>query len=391
MLGALVIVWAIVLVPMWLRRHEKGNEVASADRFASAMRVLSRRPNARARRDDLGGTNRVVMAPPRSQSERAPHVTVSEAEDFEVSGPSRYAALAAEGKRRIANTRALTARYTDQERARSRPTRERPQSRSAQVGLRSRHVAKRRRLVMLMAIAFVLSLALAGLRGGLFIGLQVFIDILVLAGLAHLRAEVLADRALARRRSARPAREVAPRVAEPRVAPARVAEPAVARRAPEPERAPAVVGEMRPASATASVYATARARRAEAAEAAPRPRRVSSQSAAGVSVSAEEVAVQTAAAPVAPSRTTAQPAARVSAPAAPARPKTTAPAVRPPRATRTVDLTQPGKWAERQAAEVGVRPNVTGELVADQRAERTAIEMTSDFDLDLILDRAVGE
>jgi hypothetical protein len=381
-LGALVILWAIVLVPMWLRRHDRSNEVAAADRFAGAMRVLSRRPNVRARRDDLVGENRVVMAPPRSPSERAPHVTVSEAEDFEVSGPSRYAALAAEGKRRIANTRALTARYADDERGRSRPTRERPLSRSAQVGLRSRHIAKRRRLVILMAVAFVLSLAVAGLRGGLFIGLQVFVDILVLAGLAHLRAEALADRALARRGSARPAQKVAPRVAGPRVAepqaaparvaPARVAQPPVAEpapiatRTPDPQRvASAVVGEMRPASATASVYATARARRtesaAEAATVAPRPTR----------------------------RAVAQPAADV-----PAVAKTTAPAVRPPRATRTVDLTQPGKWSEQHTAasvDVSTSRYVTGELVADQRAERTEIEMTSDFDLDLILDRAVGE
>src|SRR4051812_21421369 len=35
--------WAGLLVPMWLRRHEQETEVRSVDRFSTAMRILSRR------------------------------------------------------------------------------------------------------------------------------------------------------------------------------------------------------------------------------------------------------------------------------------------------------------------------------------------------------------
>jgi hypothetical protein len=41
--AAIVVVWAVVLVPMWLRRHEETAELRSVSRFSSAMRVLARR------------------------------------------------------------------------------------------------------------------------------------------------------------------------------------------------------------------------------------------------------------------------------------------------------------------------------------------------------------
>ena len=40
---AIAIMWAAVLVPMWLRSHDNASENRSADRFGQAMRVLSRR------------------------------------------------------------------------------------------------------------------------------------------------------------------------------------------------------------------------------------------------------------------------------------------------------------------------------------------------------------
>ncbi|MGH3744986.1 MAG: hypothetical protein ACRDTP_09025, partial [Mycobacteriales bacterium] len=42
-LAVLVVLWLVVLVPMFLHRHDRNVEVAAADRFAGAMRVLSRR------------------------------------------------------------------------------------------------------------------------------------------------------------------------------------------------------------------------------------------------------------------------------------------------------------------------------------------------------------
>jgi len=45
--AVIVALWAGVLVPMWLRRHDAETESRSVDRFSSAMKILSRRPNAR--------------------------------------------------------------------------------------------------------------------------------------------------------------------------------------------------------------------------------------------------------------------------------------------------------------------------------------------------------
>jgi hypothetical protein len=48
--GVIVALWAVVLVPMWLRRHDAANETRSADRFSHAMRTLSPR-NTSGQRD----------------------------------------------------------------------------------------------------------------------------------------------------------------------------------------------------------------------------------------------------------------------------------------------------------------------------------------------------
>ena len=45
-LAVIVVMWAVVLVPMWLRRHDANTESRSVDRFSTAMRVLSRRNSA---------------------------------------------------------------------------------------------------------------------------------------------------------------------------------------------------------------------------------------------------------------------------------------------------------------------------------------------------------
>jgi len=39
----LVVMWAVVLIPMWLRRHDEAEEARSVDRFVNAMHTLSRR------------------------------------------------------------------------------------------------------------------------------------------------------------------------------------------------------------------------------------------------------------------------------------------------------------------------------------------------------------
>jgi hypothetical protein len=63
--------WAIVLVPMWLRRHDRSQESKSADRFARAMGTL--------RRGDAGAAarQREVLMPGRPTSVRRAEVTVT--------------------------------------------------------------------------------------------------------------------------------------------------------------------------------------------------------------------------------------------------------------------------------------------------------------------------
>jgi hypothetical protein len=45
----LVVMWAVVLIPMWLRRHDETEETRSVDRFTTAMHTLSRREAREAR------------------------------------------------------------------------------------------------------------------------------------------------------------------------------------------------------------------------------------------------------------------------------------------------------------------------------------------------------
>ncbi len=56
----LVIMWLVVLVPMFVRRGEDRAEIRSMDRFATAMRVLSRR----APTSGVAGRRRYATAPP---------------------------------------------------------------------------------------------------------------------------------------------------------------------------------------------------------------------------------------------------------------------------------------------------------------------------------------
>ena len=56
----LVVMWAVVLIPMWLRRHDEVEESRSIDRFTSAMHTLSRREPA--------SDQRYVVMPHRSRS-----------------------------------------------------------------------------------------------------------------------------------------------------------------------------------------------------------------------------------------------------------------------------------------------------------------------------------
>jgi hypothetical protein len=62
--AVIVVLWAVVLVPMWLRRHDEATASRSVDRFQGAMRTLSRR--------DSAGDRREVLVPRRNASRAVP-------------------------------------------------------------------------------------------------------------------------------------------------------------------------------------------------------------------------------------------------------------------------------------------------------------------------------
>jgi hypothetical protein len=76
----LVLMWACVLVPMWLRRHDEVEENRSVDRFSTAMHTLSRRES---RIDE-----RYVVMPHRTRSMDV-HVSGASAPDDELPRAAR--------------------------------------------------------------------------------------------------------------------------------------------------------------------------------------------------------------------------------------------------------------------------------------------------------------
>lgn len=159
-LAVLVILWLVVLVPMLLRRHDRNAELAGADRFAGAMRVLSRR------RGRSGGLvdRRFLLGRPASST-----------------APS--AERAAVISRALARTRDTPA-----------PRASRPVPPEVRARRRAARVAARRRGLALLAGAVLLTAVLAVTLSGFWWALQGLTDVLVIAGLAQMRASALADR-----------------------------------------------------------------------------------------------------------------------------------------------------------------------------------------------------
>ena len=181
--AAIVVMWAVVLVPMWLRRHDAATESRSVDKFSTAMRTLSRRTHGTPGR-------RYVVMPRRQAGTVSVHVT--------------GAAVAAEVAPRPVRPTASVARAA--------------------------MVRRRRRttLVLLSTVTLTALLALTGLVPWL---LQVAFDLVLIAFLAHLRTQARRAAAVARQRrqatvappaparAARPARPVRPAAAAAMEAP----------------------------------------------------------------------------------------------------------------------------------------------------------------------------
>ncbi|MEO6821951.1 MAG: hypothetical protein ABI468_05700 [Candidatus Nanopelagicales bacterium] len=75
----LVVVWAFVLIPMWLRKHDEANESRSVDRFSRALSSLSGRRDRKGQKSSGGAFLRArsVVMPGRPRGAQDPQVTVT--------------------------------------------------------------------------------------------------------------------------------------------------------------------------------------------------------------------------------------------------------------------------------------------------------------------------
>jgi len=152
--AAIVVMWAVVLVPMFLRRHDQSVETKSVDRFSTAMRILSRRGGA-------APDQRYIVMPRRPASRGA---------SLHVSGA---------GTRRVSHPAAVLT----------------PRS-----AARARLLARRRRLALILLAAAAGSGLLALVRVVPW-WLQILVDLVVAADVIHLRAQAIRAAAVSRPRS----------------------------------------------------------------------------------------------------------------------------------------------------------------------------------------------
>jgi len=155
-LAVIVIMWAVVLVPMWLRRHDAATESRSVDKFSAAMRVLSRR-------QPQSGTARYVLMPRRAAATTV-HVSGASAPTTPRPAPA--------------------------------PAPRRPRRKAS--------LAVRRRRVLFALLGVALLTMVLAMAGGISWVLQIVIDLFVVAFVVHLRTQARRSAALARdrRRSA---------------------------------------------------------------------------------------------------------------------------------------------------------------------------------------------
>ena len=143
----LVLMWAVVLIPMWLRRHDEAEQSRSVDRFSAAMHTLSRHEPRPSQRNVRASHRAAVL-------------------DVHVSGASAPEALAERRRRELAIRRA-------------------------------------RSLALLVAGAFVVFVAAVAVGGALLWATQVILDLSAAVFFAHLRRMALLAEASRRRSLAR--------------------------------------------------------------------------------------------------------------------------------------------------------------------------------------------
>jgi hypothetical protein len=201
----LVLMWACVLVPMWLRRHDEAQETRSVDRFSTAMHTLSRQ--------DARAAQHYVVMPHRARSLDV-HVSGASAEDdaspeapvvrrrHHRSLPVRLVRAvfilaggilgALVGVVRFLGSRLVGVMRAGAQRAVHRQRRERRQISAA---------TRRRRTLFGLLLAAVVTLVLAVVAGGVLLwSLQVAVDLAIVGFVRHLRRQVQRAAAVARQR-----------------------------------------------------------------------------------------------------------------------------------------------------------------------------------------------
>src|SRR5947209_7442922 len=152
--------WAVVLVPMWLRRHDAATETRSVDRFSTAMRVLSRRPS--------GGADRRYVLMPKRDSRASVHVSGASASRRP---PTRQSPAAPPS---------------------------RPKTRTPSGSRPSLAVRRRRTFLVLGGVTFLtFLLAVTSVIGW---PLQLVVDLILVAFVVHLRTQAKRAAAVARQR-----------------------------------------------------------------------------------------------------------------------------------------------------------------------------------------------
>ena len=240
---AIVAVWGFVLIPMWLRHHDSVLEQRSADRFSTAMRVLARRASVRIDPDAEQDVETGPETQPISAAQEATGMPGSHSDERAESGSppisdtdSRHSTggLARQAGNRPAGT-GDPADASDADRAAPRrpatiripstsevrPARPIGPARPARPARQARPVdreraalvrLRRRRLFVLLA-AMPVSIVLAATLGGMWIVVQIIVDVGLVSYVLHLRRAAKAYQRLKASRAALERRIAAERAA----------------------------------------------------------------------------------------------------------------------------------------------------------------------------------
>ncbi|HTC70135.1 MAG TPA: hypothetical protein VK662_11245, partial [Acidothermaceae bacterium] len=172
----IVAIWILVLVPMWLNRHDSDSASRSMDSFSAAMRVLSRHPTARTSRSD-----RRYLVLPRDDW----GVTVDNEPDTSIGRRPLALRLPALRLRRDPYARPLSGR--------------------------ARVLMRRRRIALLFAV-LTIGLAVSAVVFHTSWWFELGAGVVLALYVIHLRTDAIRAAEMRRRRLVRTAREAAPRM-----------------------------------------------------------------------------------------------------------------------------------------------------------------------------------